>query len=753
MSKKNLFAVLCFCLLFEACNNSLTGGSTETSSKVASMLYNPGGTPAAYAMVHFYPRDYNPQTGLAKTTMVATIDSTTTDANGNYAIILNTGAYTILANSDSGLAYQDSIPAKGGATIHPPACTLKTPGTLHGVVQIQPGDDARTVFILFLGTHSYTTPDDAAGNFTTEPMAEGKYRVRILTTLPDYQVMDTSFTIKAGKDSVLADMIKLKYTGIPTPKGLSATYDTAHGVVTLRWDIVSFQALKGYFVYRNDTASTLPVQISGNNAVTDTFFNDTVFHDLLDTNNYVYAYRVKVQDTNANIGDKFSDPCMVTAASPTKVRTFLTLKTINTINDTASINDSVKVIVSYRNQTRYISRISWYVGRKDSLVKERSTASLAGSDTVMNIWQTPGDKKVFVKVQDTAGAVWEDSVDLTVISGKWEYVGSPSLSVGGVDYLSFVIADGIPYLAYQDFANGGNITVLKFNGSTWDLIGAAGSASDGMANYVSLAVTNGVPYVAYMDGSYGARATVRKYDGSNWVAVGTPGFAGTGGALFISIAIINNVPYIAYSDHSNGEKATVMKYNGSDWVGVGTLGFSMCAAYDISLVISDSTPYIAYQDMANNGKATVMKYDGNAWVCLGMPAFSVGEVSGLSLVFDNGIPYVAYSDYATGYKANLMKYNGGAWVAVGRPNFSDSVAIYTSLSFFNGVPYLAFSDGSVDYKATVMKYDGSVWQVVGSSGISIGRVQYLSLIISNGVPYVAYEEGGNNYNATVMRFR
>ncbi|MGA2508547.1 MAG: hypothetical protein ABSF80_13850, partial [Chitinispirillaceae bacterium] len=140
MSKKIIFAVLCFCLLFAACNNSLTGGSTETSSKVASMLYNPGGSPAAYAMVHFYPRDYNPQTGLAKTATAATVDSTTTDANGNYAIMLNSDTYNILASSDSGMAYRDSVTAKGGSTIHPPACTLKTPGTLHGVVQLQPGD-------------------------------------------------------------------------------------------------------------------------------------------------------------------------------------------------------------------------------------------------------------------------------------------------------------------------------------------------------------------------------------------------------------------------------------------------------------------------------------------------------------------------------------------------------------------------------------------------------------------------------------
>ena len=117
------------------------------------MLRNPGGSPAKNAKVVFYPVNYNPHTGgLDKTATTATPDSTTTDNNGNYTITLDTGTYNMLANGDSGLAYQDSITTIKGDTVKPPPDTLKPAGTIQGIIQMQPGDDPRTVFILFMGT-------------------------------------------------------------------------------------------------------------------------------------------------------------------------------------------------------------------------------------------------------------------------------------------------------------------------------------------------------------------------------------------------------------------------------------------------------------------------------------------------------------------------------------------------------------------------------------------------------------------------
>ena len=54
---------------------------------------------------------------------------------------------------------------------------------------------------------------------------------------------------------------------------------------------------------------------------------------------------------------------------------------------------------------------------------------------------------------------------------------------------------------------------------TWQTVGAAGF-SVAVANYPSLAIANGTPYVAYQDVNTAYKATVMKFDGSNWVTGG-----------------------------------------------------------------------------------------------------------------------------------------------------------------------------------------------------------------------------------------
>ena len=46
-------------------------------------------------------------------------------------------------------------------------------------------------------------PVDAIGNFTTANMAAGNYSVRIITTTPNYKVLDTNLSVIAGTANVL----------------------------------------------------------------------------------------------------------------------------------------------------------------------------------------------------------------------------------------------------------------------------------------------------------------------------------------------------------------------------------------------------------------------------------------------------------------------------------------------------------------------------------------------------------------------
>jgi hypothetical protein len=78
--------------------------------------------------------------------------------------------------------------------------------------------------------------------------------------------------------------------------------------------------------------------------------------------------------------------------------------------------------------------------------------------------------------------------------------------------------------------------------------------------------SNGIPYVAYVDKAHSNHATVMKYNGTSWVVVGTPGFSDYEVVDTISIAMdSNNMPVVAYSEKFSSQRATVKKFNGSSW--------------------------------------------------------------------------------------------------------------------------------------------------------------------------------------------
>src|SRR5437867_343896 len=68
--------------------------------------------------------------------------------------------------------------------------------------------------------------------------------------------------------------------------------------------------------------------------------------------------------------------------------------------------------------------------------------------------------------------------------------------------------------------------VMKSYGTTipcfsWNLTGIAGFSS-GTANYTSIARdASGIPYVVYQDVANGSKATVMKFDGATWSSIGT----------------------------------------------------------------------------------------------------------------------------------------------------------------------------------------------------------------------------------------
>jgi len=112
------------------------------------------------------------------------------------------------------------------------------------------------------------------------------------------------------------------------------------------------------------------------------------------------------------------------------------------------------------------------------------------------------------------------------------------------------------YLAYVSFSTGAaRGAVLRCIGSAWQQLGAPLSlTSDTIiapTNGMALAMDNNTPYVAYGNIHNYSKLSVSKYNGSSWQIVGTNDFSLGGSPVdYNSLKIVSSTPYIAYTAYS-----------------------------------------------------------------------------------------------------------------------------------------------------------------------------------------------------------
>src|SRR3989339_1676222 len=306
---KNMILILtAFLLVLFSCEKKPTdvGGGVETgntSAMVMGKLYLADGhTPAANATLHIRKKTVLADTseaGLHKV-LADTAATVTTDDTGGFAIdSINPGLYVIEGAEDSNVVLIDSVAVTSqDSTVVLPPDTLKPAGALKGVIYLSEGGDPRKVFILAFGIDRFAGVN-TDGSFKFSNLAEGKYDLRIISSLDNYGVLDTFGISVISADTANLDTIRLPFIGIPTPKNVSIVYDTLRQIVTLTWAKADTALAKTYNVYRRNVGlNTVLARINTSPIA------DTVYRDSTGVQDSTYEYRVAAVNTAATEGTK-----------------------------------------------------------------------------------------------------------------------------------------------------------------------------------------------------------------------------------------------------------------------------------------------------------------------------------------------------------------------------------------------------------------------------------------------------------------
>lgn len=291
------------------CDSSSTTTGTSSETVTGVRLYLPNGAPASGARAELFAVS---DTGNIPVSQVYV------DAQGRLALDApEKGRYNLVIRHPDGTSLlQDSL-LSDGSRISAWSDTLRPAGSVQGRVKVQPKDSPRIAWVHLLGSGVYANVDDS-GRFDLDGVAPGRYTVAFLTR--DTAYTPTFRSARVWPDSTLdLGTVDLVYTGLPLVTGLAASYDTAEGVLTLKWDRSRDPRVSAYAVYDGVTGNFVLSEMA---RASDTSRTLRIFPNggmALGTNGYLSSgdtsvarrsYRIAVVDSAGRIGPAWGSVSM-----------------------------------------------------------------------------------------------------------------------------------------------------------------------------------------------------------------------------------------------------------------------------------------------------------------------------------------------------------------------------------------------------------------------------------------------------------
>jgi hypothetical protein len=293
-------------------DNPVATAASNSHPAISGVFYDTGNRVARNAVVTIRPKSTLADTAinnLAK--KQAQSRSTTTDGSGRFSFDsdMDSGIYVIEAQSGSHAALIDSVKIfKKGSNVAFLADTLKPMGAIKGTVHLSNGGDPQG-YVLAFGIDRFVMVN-AEGRFLFGGLAQGVYKLRLITGSNDYEALDTEGIRVFSVETTDIHVLSPSYRAQPGQLTLHAVYDTLAQMVTLHWKRLDSGQVAGYSLYRRliNGSGSVPLAI-GSLAVAD-----SVFVDSMGLQDQTYEYRIAIKNKSGQEGEK-SDGVRVRIAS------------------------------------------------------------------------------------------------------------------------------------------------------------------------------------------------------------------------------------------------------------------------------------------------------------------------------------------------------------------------------------------------------------------------------------------------------
>lgn len=350
--------------------------------------------------------------GLKKVSADTLPDSTVTQEDGTFHILVDAGTYNVQSDYGNGSLVSISQNVKvsdSGATVL--VDTIKEPGKIHGKISLSASlkkalaksSDDLSKGSCFIPRISPVYRADQNGICEIPIVPEGNYNV--VFEYPKFLPANESLFVESGKTvSSDVNLTSDPDYGPPTPVLKELIYDTLSGTIKIVWNKVSVSDLLGYNVYRSSNNETSLLTLN-KVSIKDTFFVDSIYKLPSDSLTLNLVYTVKAQDSGLNVSENYSNSLKVSVNPPNKFKTYISFTTPSKV----SVNDSVWVKVTCSNTFRKNVSIDWNI---DSTLVSRAFDGV--TDSILVSSKVAKTFKIKASVKDNFGYVWTNETSLEV---------------------------------------------------------------------------------------------------------------------------------------------------------------------------------------------------------------------------------------------------------------------------------------------------------------------------------------------------